>query len=134
MARLGADLFDAVPKSAIQRTAKVLFTRLETRGKDPYGNPAFVNDLLEKRLGRKTGKRTGRRLSLPGYPLRKEPSQRPDACTSPDNSRYARKIFPSIIPVVVPAPVRSSPGNSDVVVPTVVVPTLPGNSDGGVGP
>jgi hypothetical protein len=55
-------------------------------------------------------------------------------CTSPDNSRYARKIFPSIIPVVVPAAVRNSPGNSDVVVPTVVVPTLPGNSDGGGGP
>ena len=55
-------------------------------------------------------------------------------CTSPDNSRYARRIFPSTLPVVVPAAVRNSPGNSDVVVPTVVVPALPGNSDGGGGP
>jgi hypothetical protein len=37
--------------------ARLLLTGLEARGDNPYGNPAFVNDLLEKRLGRKTGKR-----------------------------------------------------------------------------
>jgi hypothetical protein len=53
--------------------------------------------------------------------------------TSLDNSRYARKIFPSTIPVVVPFAVPNRPG---VVVPSPVptVLALPGNSDGGGGP
>ena len=53
--------------------------------------------------------------------------------TSPDNNRYARKIFPSIIAVVFPFAVPNRP---DVVVPSPVptVPALPGNSDGGGGP
>ena len=53
-------------------------------------------------------------------------------CTSPDNSRYARRIFPSTLPVVVPSPAAPNrTGNRDIVVPA---PIRPGNSDGDGGP
>ena len=79
---------------------------------------------------------SGRRLSLPGYPSGRYSRNAPTLCTSPDNSRYARKTFPSIVPVVVPFAARNRSGNSDGVVPSPVpiVPALPGYSCGSGGP
>src|SRR5215471_10007400 len=78
------------------------------------------------------GRNTGRRLSLPDYPLGRNRRNGSMLCTSPDNSRYARRIFPSTLPVVVPSPAAPNrTGNSDIVVPA---PIRPGNSDGAGGP